>query len=487
VDTRRFHDLTKHTPVSVRQSMHTLDWSNKPFPFKEYVDLEPIPLPQPSSDTAVPAPEAIVGVTTDSSRRVDLPELGRLLVLGAGVLRERVFADGERFYFRTYACAGALYPIELYVACAGIDRLGPGLYHFHPRERALRRLRSDDPRPYLARACGERSTLSDAPVVIVLTGIPWRTTWKYQARGYRHLFWDSGMIIANLLALAASGGYAAEVVAGFVDDEVNALVGADGRTEMALALVPLGYSSGSRGFSTPEGMPATATHAVAPLSSRPREYADLVAVHAASALGAEDVASWGRRHDPVPDSPPVTQCRDGIERVIRRRGSSRAFARDPLPGDLVTDVTVRGDHPVPSDWGSSLVEIAVIVNAVEGLEPGAYRVEDGRLGLLFEGSFRDVAYWLCLEQPLGGDAAATVFLLADLARITSEYGERGYRAAQLEAGIRGGRLYLGAYACRFGATGLTFYDDEVRKFFKTELEPMLVVALGRPAPHRRLL
>ena len=488
MDARRFHDLTKHTPVSVRQSTHTLDWSNKPYPFKEYVDLEPIPLPEPASDTAVPATEAIVGRSTDSRRPVDLPEVARLLVLGAGVLRERVFADGERFYFRTYACAGALYPVELYVACAGIDRLGPGLYHFHPRERALRRLRSDDPRPHLARACGERSAVADAPVAIVLTGIPWRTTWKYQARGYRHLFWDSGMVVANLLALAASGGHAAEVVAGFADDEVNDLVGVDGRTEMALALVAIGGSGGSRGpVRSVRRVPARTPHPVAPLPSRPREYPDLVAVHAASALAAKDVDSWGRPHDLVRDPPSAPLCRDGIERVIRRRGSSRAFARDPIPGDLLTDVLVRGLHPVPSDWGTSLVEIFVIVNAVEGLEPGAYRVDDGRLDLLSEGSFRDVAYWLCLEQPLGGDAAATVFLLADLARKTSEYGARGYRAAQLEAGIRGGRLYLGAYACPFGATGLTFYDDEVRKFFNTDLEPMLVVALGRPARHRRLL
>jgi len=37
-------------------------------------------------------------------------------------------------------------------------------------------------------------------------------------------------------------------------------------------------------------------------------------------------------------------------------------------------------------------------------------------------------------------------------------GARGDRAAQLEAGIVAGRIYLGAYANRYGATGLTFYD-----------------------------
>jgi hypothetical protein len=50
--------------------------------------------------------------------------------------------------------------------------------------------------------------------------------------------------------------------------------------------------------------------------------------------------------------------------------------------------------------------------------------------------------------------------------------------AQLEAGIRAGRTSLGAYARGLGATGLTFYDDEVRAFVGTEEEPMMCVALG---------
>jgi len=33
------------------------------------------------------------------------------------------------------------------------------------------------------------------------------------------------------------------------------------------------------------------------------------------------------------------------------------------------------------------------------------------------------------------------------------------------ASIIGGKLYLGSYAHRLGATGLTFYDDQVTDFF----------------------
>ena len=45
------------------------------------------------------------------------------------------------------------------------------------------------------------------------------------------------------------------------------------------------------------------------------------------------------------------------------------------------------------------------------------------------------------------------------------FGNRGYRVAQLEAAVIAGKLYLAAYALRLGATGLTFFDDDVTAFF----------------------
>jgi hypothetical protein len=79
-------------------------------------------------------------------------------------------------------------------------------------------------------------------------------------------------------------------------------------------------------------------------------------------------------------------------------------------------------------------------------------------------------------------SSATVFFLADLARVLPALGNRGYRAANLEAGLIGGRLYLAAYAQRFGATGLTFYDGPVAAFFSPHArgkDALFVTALGR--------
>src|SRR4029077_3843076 len=95
--------------------------------------------------------------------------------------------------------------------------------------------------------------LAARSATIILSAIYWRNTWKYQARGYRHLFWDSGSMLANLLAAATALDLPARAVTGFVDLEVNGLLALDGEKEGALALVPLG---GQR--SSPSAVPVIA-------------------------------------------------------------------------------------------------------------------------------------------------------------------------------------------------------------------------------------
>src|SRR3979411_2357449 len=82
------------------------------------------------------------------------------------------------------------------------------------------------------------------------------------------------------------------------------------------------------------------------------------------------------------------------------------------------------------------------------------------------------------------EASADIFFLADLEMILERFGNRGYRAAQLEAGILSGKLYLGAYAQHLSATGLTFYDDEVIRFFSPHARGKsvtMLVAVGKNA------
>ena len=142
---------------------------------------------------------------------------------------------------------------------------------------------------------------------------------------------------------------------------------------------------------------------------------------------------------------------------------------------------------MPADFlavpGATLLDFYLIVHAVEGLAPGTYyfRRSERSLEQLREGDFRQAAGWLGLGQELPADAAVNVYSLAQLPPVLARFGNRGYRAAQLEGGITGGRMYLSAYAQRFGASGLTFFDDDVTEFFSPHAagkSVMFLVALG---------
>jgi hypothetical protein len=182
--------------------------------------------------------------------------------------------------------------------------------------------------------------------------------------------------------------------------------------------------------------------------------------------------------------------RESLDRVIRRRGSTRVFDRGrPLSFAALSSALDRATRSVPADFletpGGTLCDLYLIVNAVEGLAPGAYYYRQGEssLELLREGSFREPAGRLGLGQHLPADAAVNVYSMTYLPRVLERFGNRGYRAAQLDAAVTGGRIYLAAYAQRFGGSGLTFFDDEVTDFFSPHAagkSPMFLVALGYP-------
>ncbi|TMG39002.1 MAG: SagB/ThcOx family dehydrogenase [Chloroflexi bacterium] len=178
---------------------------------------------------------------------------------------------------------------------------------------------------------------------------------------------------------------------------------------------------------------------------------------------------------------------DSVEQVILRRGSTRRFLQEAIAFEQLSTILIAALHPLAADFLRSVQGINtayLVVNAVDSLLSGAYVLDPQtrELTLLRSGAFRSEAAYLCLEQPLLGQAAAVIFLMADINQVTSRLGPRGYRAALLEGGVAGGRLYLAAYSLKLGATGTTFYDDEVTKFFSPHAagkSPTLAIGIGR--------
>lgn len=504
--TWQYHSGTKHSYLGLRESPHFLDWKNKPLLFKIYPTLEVTRLPRDFRDTAVPALSAIAPSDSASQQEAvpDVETLAQVLFFSAGVTRSKKHEQGETF-FRAAACTGALYEIEIYIVCAGLKSststpLASGVYHFGAAEFGVRQLRSGDFRQVLVDATADEPSVAHAPVILICSGVYWRNAWKYRSRTYRHFGWDNGTILANLLAMASAMKLPAKVLAGFTDTQVNNLLGLDTNREVALTLIPLGYE---QTVAPPAPELSALELPIVPYSAEEVTYPAMRKMHEASSLDSpQEVIRWrDNTLSAVLPEPKVSARRlqnpadsripqDTIEQVISRRGSTRQFARDPITQPELSLILDRATRGIPADFlnpfGSHLNDLYLIVNSVVGLESGAYvyHWEKRSLELLKKGDFRDKAGYLGLEQQLPADAAVDVFFLADLKKIADRYGNRGYRALQLEAGILGGKMYLAAYAQRLGASGLTFYDDDVVGFFSPHARgknAIFLVALGRSA------
>lgn len=505
----KYHDGTKHSYWSVRNRPHFLDWANRPLPFKIYPKIEPLPLPRDVPQTGVAALSAI-SKPVPLSRADSVPgvqDLTRLLYFSAGITKQRAYPGGE-IYFRAAACTGALYEIELYIVAGDLPGLDAGVYHFNPADVSLRLLRKGNFRGNLAQATVMEPAVAHAPATVICTGIYWRNAWKYQARTYRHFGWDNGTLLANMLAVSAASGLSAQIVLGFVDTEVNRLLDLDTRREVSFCLVPIGRTSESSLPASRE-VPALGLEAI-PLSEREVEYPAMLAIHDESSLESiEEVNLWRGKPPILPSSvltgeavrlprqPEEEQPKDTIEEVILRRGSTRTFdkAASITLAQLSTilDYATRGlpaDFLEPPGGHGQLNDLYLIVHSVQGLKPGAYfvRRELNTLEVLKEGEFRAEAHHLGLEQELPADACVDIFFLADLKRILERYGNRGYRAVQLEAGAIGGKIYLAAYTQHLGATGLTFFDDDVIKFFSPHAKDksaIFLLAIGKPLKRKQ--
>ncbi len=509
-----YHDGTKHSYQSIRTNPHYLDWETQPIAFKFYRDLDAIPLKQELSSSGMSALDALSTIAADAQGCAALTRqsLAEILFLSAGITKRRSYPGGEML-FRAAACTGALYHIDLYLVTGDLADLEAGVYHFGPHDFALRRLRRGDYRGVVVRAAGREESLMTSSAIVISASTFWRNAWKYQARAYRHCYWDNGTILANLLAAAAARGVYAKLVLGFVDAEVTDLLSLDGQREAALSLVALGHTPAESRARSRSVEPSSLD--VVALAKREIDYPAMRVMHEASSLESEeDVRAWRRGESsarpedeeksagdetttgaelfelqPLPDD---QMPRDTIEEVILRRGSTREFCREAITfAELSTmlDRAMRGSATDFADPGSSLNDLYLIVNAVEGLPAGAYFFNRAKLALelLKAGDFRREAGYLGLGQAIPADCSVNLYFLTDLQPILETFGNRGYRAAQLDASIMGGKLYLAAYGQRLGASGLTFFDDEVVEFFSPHAagkSVMFLIAVGKSKARR---
>jgi hypothetical protein len=455
--TQTLHRLTSYEPGQewdapvddprVVRDLEVNDMSRLPWFWKRYErPLPRLSLPRDLPGTTAPAVGVLAGTAEVGRTALDLAQLSRLLYLSAGVVRtmERPWGSHP---FRAAGSAGGRFPLELYVAMP--EGLPPpegvpvpaGVHWYDPLEHALVQV--------------GRAPRGDGPAVVV-TGVPWRTGWRYRERGYRHVYWDAGTMLGQFLALADSAGLTAALYPRFPDAAVAALVGADRAHEIPVAVVGLGDSA--------PALQGTGPAVAGKVDEAPVEFPLVTAAQRAGECD-EPGPPWDRGA-PV-DVPAIAP--EPVETVIAVRGSQRRMnGQRGLRRDLLRTcmgVALRG-LSLPH-W--------VVVHDVEGLAGGIYRWPDLRAPVR-SGALRDELYRICLDQALARDAAFVTIGAASVGALT----DREYREAHLAAGLAEGRLHLAAYALGACASGMTFLDSEVPSLLGEPLDALLFTCVGVP-------
>lgn len=134
-------------------------------------------------------------------------------------------------------------------------------------------------------------------------------------------------------------------------------------------------------------------------------------------------------------------CTQGVKQVLGDKGTLRT---------------------VPSAGARHAFETYLLINRVEGLQPGLYRflaIEHKLVAVNLEPTIAEEITQACKGQKSIINSAVTFIWGADIPRMTWRFGERGYRYLHLDAGHVCQNLYLSAQVIGCGACAIAAFDD----------------------------
>lgn len=231
-----FQKDTKYTRYSLGGG--GLDWSTKPELYKTYPKSKKIELENPKNLSKIPLYEILENrksIRDFSNKPITKEQLSYLLWTTTGIQRK-----DYNFEYRTAPSAGALYPIETYLIINNLEEISKGLYHYSIKDHELEELKLGDFGIEISNAALGQNMCAKAAVVFIWTAIFERSVWKYGQRGYRYIYLDAGHIGHNLALSATSLNLGSCQIAALFDDEVNELIGVDGKDESTVYMSVVG-------------------------------------------------------------------------------------------------------------------------------------------------------------------------------------------------------------------------------------------------------
>jgi SagB-type dehydrogenase family enzyme len=484
-----------HRATSYRRnriSPHALDWVNQPSLVKDYSGLLRIPLPRnlelPRVDyftrASNPVPE---GRSPDVIP--NLKQIAAILQLGHGVTA-RAMHSGKPFHYRSVASAGALYPFELYMVAHGIDSLDAGLYHYDPLAFSLTALRRQS-LPAIPNV--------DRPVAasFYITGIFFRSAWKYRSRAYRYVLLDAGHLLENLRLALGALNQRFSIHLDFDDARTANLLGLDPEREGCLACIHLHADADKcpQTDASTELEPLGADiRQASRVSGREVAYPEILDIHRARSGGggrsvgssSPMVVTHGQPLAWIDLDPSNHPAAADYTRVLGQRRSRRNF----IPASVSRENFMTFAQAIAQSMGAqsgmpaacrSALTAGILAGENMPIPPGFYLLnpEKRQFERKIDGPLIEGMAAACLDQMWLKHAGLHLLFLTDPAYLDEIWGARGYRYAMIEAGRLGQQAYLAATALGWGACGIgAIYDREAAGLLGLTENGALVYLVG---------
>ena len=175
-------------------------------------------LPTPTTTGTITVEEAIASRRSRRrfyDRQLTAQQLSQILWAAYGIT--------SPYGLRTAPSAGAIYPLEIYVAIGNVDGLAPGIYRYIVYDHTLERVVSGDVRSALADAAVGQRSVNDAPITILYSANFDSMLPRYGERGVMYTHIEVGHSAQNVYLQAEALGLGTVAVGAFIDELVSEL------------------------------------------------------------------------------------------------------------------------------------------------------------------------------------------------------------------------------------------------------------------------
>lgn len=506
-----YHNRTKHSLERYAKGPESIDWEDQPDQFRRFSGCEIVTLPKPGAELEplfadLDNPELI------SPKPLNLVNAGLLLELAFGLSAWKQFGP-SRWALRCNPSSGNLHPTEAYLVSSGNGFIKPGVYHYVSHDH------------YLEQRCRFSDNALDSGLLIGLSSVHWREAWKYGERAYRYCQHDAGHALGALHYAAAVLGWSVELQAEWSDEEISGLLGLDRddfkkqEHEFPDLICRVNTHDGGKPLDIQTLLESARSGAWFGLADSLRAYhmykwPIIDEVSTAAGKPRTEEPDWRALRQPTLKS----ACALTATSIIRQRRSAQQFdgKMQPMPRAdfyrMLAAVLPATAAFEPWRWPPK-IHLFIFVHRVEGLAPGLYalprdydaleKLQAATLAVfdwqqvsdelplyhLDSGDCRVIAKTLSCHQPIAGDSAFSLGMVAEFGETLAETPWL-YRRLFWECGLIGQVLYLEAEAAGMRGTGIgCYFDDNVHEllgFKDDQFQSLYHFTVGKPREDNRL-